>query len=63
MDSFLTFNISSESSSTHILSESETRDNFALVASIPTNEQQLSDGSYDAGGAGYTASGCGCIIA
>jgi hypothetical protein len=58
MDSFLTFNISSESSSTHILSEPE---NFALGASIPTNEQQLSDGSYDAGSG--NGPGGGCVIA
>jgi hypothetical protein len=62
MDSFLTFNISSESSSTDILSESETRDNFALVAAIPTNEQQVDPTSYDSGGAGFTAS-AQCIIA
>lgn len=60
MDSFFTFNISSESSS---LSEPETRDISALVTSgVPINEQQLSDSSYDAGGGGFNGP-IGCVIA
>ena len=56
MDFFFTFNLSSEPSSAHTLSEPETR------ASIPINEQYVDPTSYDAGGAGFTSQG-GCVIA
>ena len=62
MDSFSTFDVSLESSSAHLFSEPVTRDNSALVADIPTDQQQLSSG-YDSGnGFGGNLQG-GCVIA
>lgn len=57
MDFFFTFNLSSEPSSAHTLSEPETR------ASIPINGQYVDPTSYDAGGSGFGPQGNGCVIA